>query len=155
VGDVVVVVAHTIWPELHASMTALAQVALSLPLSDPQFASISSRHERWPQGGGSGQPAAAVHASQQLGALLTHASPLRGARHESASRLVLQSVRPLAVVRQHVTKPSRPHVDRAAQRTTSPWHSCRRSPLATASFATPATQLTYCPWLSALAQGHC
>ena len=96
-----------------------------------------------------------VHASQQLAALLTHASPFRGARHASALRFVLQIVLPLAVVRQQATAPARPQVDRAAQLTTLPWHSCRRSPFATASFATPATQLTYCPWLSALSQGHC
>jgi hypothetical protein len=55
-----------------------------------------------------------VHASQQLAKVLTHAEPFFGALHLSALDFVEHFVTPLALVRQHVTNPGFPQVDRAA-----------------------------------------
>jgi len=52
-------------------------------------------------------------------------------------------VTPFAEVRQHETKPGRPHVDWAAHMRTARLHCFGRLPLATADFATLATHLTY------------
>jgi hypothetical protein len=60
-----------------------------------------------------GQPG--PQASQQLGFVPTVA----GALHKAALRLVLQWTLPLALVRQQVTKPGLPQVDREAQRMTA------------------------------------
>jgi len=60
----------------------------------------------------------APHASQQLATVPMHALPPGGAWHLSASCLTLQRLRPLASVRQQVTNPFRPQVERAAQRIT-------------------------------------
>jgi hypothetical protein len=89
-----------------------------------------------------GQPPPAEHASQQLEAAPTQALPPFGGRQRSALRLMLQRVLPAASVRQQVTKPSRPHVECAAQLTTSPLHSARSAPSWTASLATCETQET-------------
>jgi len=48
-------------------------------------------------------------------------------------------------VTQQVTNPGFPQVEFAAHLTTALRHSSGRLPLATAAFATPATQWTYCP----------
>jgi len=61
---------------------------------------------------------------------------------------------PFALVRQQVTKPGLPQVERAAQWVMSPRHCERRAPLSTASFTTCATQLTYAPWELAVAQSQ-
>jgi len=85
----------------------------------------------------------APQASQQLGTSCTHAAPLLGALHFVASALMEHFVTPFAEVRQHETKPGRPHVDWAAHLRTARLHCFDRLPFATADFATPATHLTY------------
>jgi len=67
-------------------------------------------------------------ASQQLGTTPTQALPPVGATQWAGLRFTLQTVSPVGLVRQHVTKPGLPHVDRAAQRMTEPLQprgSCR------------------------------
>ena len=85
----------------------------------------------------------ALQASQQLGTSCTQAAPLLGAVHFAASGSMEHFVTPFAEVRQHETKPDRPHVDWAAHLRTARLHCLGRLPLATAIFATPATHLTY------------
>ena len=85
----------------------------------------------------------ALQASQQLGTSCTQAAPRLGALHSVACALMEHLVTPFAEVRQHETKPGRPHVDWAAHLSTACLHSFGRLPLATANFATPATHLTY------------
>jgi len=82
------------------------------------------------------------HASQQLGNSPTQALPPRGGLQDPARRLMLHVVLPLASVRQQVTAPALPQVDWSAQPTTTPAHSSRREPSATAWSVTSATQLT-------------
>ena len=84
----------------------------------------------------------APQASQQLGTSCTQAALLRGAVH-FVFGLMEHCVTPFAEVRQHETKPGRPHVDWAAHLRTACLHCFGRLPLATADFATPATHLTY------------
>ncbi len=81
--------------------------------------------------------------SQQLAAVPTHAWPPLGALHFSALDLVEHFTLPRRSMRQQVTAPGLPHVDLAAQRTTSPLHWRGRSPESASAFATPATHLTY------------
>jgi hypothetical protein len=95
------------------------------------------------------------HASQQLDVCPTVADPPCGAVQAAAFRLMLQRDLPCAFVRQQVTNPGLPQVDRAAHVVISERHWGRRFPPWTAAFATCATQLTYPPWLAALAQSHC
>ena len=76
-----------------------------------------------------------MHASQQLAASLTHDDPAGGA-WQSGERFTLQDVSPVAVVRQHVTAPGLPQVERAAQRTTTPLHSRPRRSARTSALAT-------------------
>jgi hypothetical protein len=95
----------------------------------------------------------AVHASQQLGCTPTHAVPPLGALHAAALLLVEHFVT-VPFVRQQVTKPALPHVERAAHLTTAPLQVFGSVFAATAALATPATHLTYCPWFVAVAQGH-
>jgi hypothetical protein len=83
---------------------------------------------------GATQPPAS-HASQQLGTAPTHALPPFGARQASALRLVAQRVTPRRFVRQQVTAPGRPHVERAAQRRTSRRQAFGRRPAATRASA--------------------
>src|SRR5262245_16486972 len=97
----------------------------------------------------------APHESQQLAAVPVHACPPLGALHFAALDLIWHFTLPLLSMRQQVTAPGLPHVECAAQLVTSPLHSAGRSPEAASSLATPATQLTYCPWLRAVAQLHC
>jgi hypothetical protein len=85
----------------------------------------------------------APQASQQLGTSFTQAPPLLGAVHFPGSATMEHFVTPFAEVRQHETKPGRPHVDWAAHLRTACLHCFGRLPLATAAFATPATHLTY------------
>jgi len=85
----------------------------------------------------------APQASQQLGTSCTQAAPLLGAVPFVACALMEHFVKPFAEVRQHETKPGRPHVDWAAQLRTACLHCFGRLPLDTANFATPATHLTY------------
>ena len=85
------------------------------------------------------------HASQQLGTDPTHAVPPRGGLQADSLLLIEQLMSPLRSVRQQVTKPGLPQVDRAAQRTTASLHSCRSDPSFTAASARCATQLTYVP----------
>jgi len=93
----------------------------------------------------------ATHASQQLGAFPTHACSPDGGRHLVASDFLVQRVSPRTFVRQQVTKPGRPHVERAAQATTARRHSLDRPPVAR---ATSPTHRTYAPWLGAAAHRH-
>jgi len=60
----------------------------------------------------------AVHASQQLATWPTHAEPPLGAAHFAELLLIEHFVVPLPVVRQQVTAPGLPHVERAAHRLT-------------------------------------
>src|SRR5437879_13539311 len=53
----------------------------------------------------------ALQASQQLGTSCTQAAPRLGALHSVACALMEHLVTPFAEVRQHETKPGRPHVD--------------------------------------------
>src|SRR5439155_10371809 len=94
------------------------------------------------------------HASQQLDTAPTHALPPAGARHRSAFRLMLHRVWPLASVRQHVTYPSRPQVERLAHETSWLRHASRTVPSRTTRLAAWAMHATYAPWLSADAQSH-
>ena len=55
---------------------------------------------------------------------------------------MLHFVWPFAVVRQHVTKPGFPQVDRAAHFTTAPLHCLDSIPLFSALFATGDAQWT-------------
>ncbi|HKA29973.1 MAG TPA: hypothetical protein VKH82_11385 [Candidatus Binatia bacterium] len=83
-----------------------------------------------------GQPVG--QASQQLETFPTHAVPPLGERHLPASRLMLHFVTPCAVVRQQLTAPSRPQVDRLA-------HACtadRQSALTSVPSAIVAAHLT-------------
>jgi len=71
-------------------------------------------------GVGVGAQPVAVQASQQLEKPPTHAEPPDGGVQWSASRFVEHFVAPFALVRQQVTKPGFPHVDRAAHRWIAP-----------------------------------
>jgi hypothetical protein len=53
-----------------------------------------------------------VQASQQLGTLPTQALPPGGGVHASGARFVLHFVAPLGLVRQQVTNPGLPQVER-------------------------------------------
>ena len=79
-----------------------------------------------------------VQASQQLATSPTQADPPFGAPHFAGLLLIEQLVLPLFVVRQQVTKPDLPHVERAAQRLTKR----EQLLLASTAFACPAAQLT-------------
>ncbi len=68
----------------------------------------------------------APQASQQLVKTPVQTEPPDGARHLLASGLTPQLVLPLAVVRQHVTAPGRPQVEREAQRLAADAHSAGR-----------------------------
>jgi len=81
-----------------------------------------------------------VHASQQLGRCPTQACPPFGALHRVALALMLHFVTSLAVVRQQVTNPRLPQVDRAAHDFTALLQDLG-SPLSTA-FATRTAQRT-------------
>ena len=59
-------------------------------------------------------PQPASHALQQLGVVPTHACPPFGALHLSALDLVEHFSLPRALMRQHVTNPGFPQVERAA-----------------------------------------
>src|SRR5262249_6087008 len=66
----------------------------------------------------------------------------------------LHFVLPFAVVRQHVTKPGFPQVDRAAHLTTADLHCFGNVPLRMALFAICVTQRTNLPWSEAPPQSH-
>jgi hypothetical protein len=97
----------------------------------------------------------AVQLSQQLGTVPTHAEPPTGALHFAALDLREHFVLPVAVVRQHVTKPVAPQVDFLAHFTTAALHSFGRLPLVAAALATCATQWMYGLWPTAVSHGHC
>jgi len=82
------------------------------------------------------------HASQQLGTDPTHAVPPGGGSQADALLLIEQRVLPLLLVRQQVTKPGLPQVDRDSQDITAPVHWGRSDPFATASAVTMPTQFT-------------
>ena len=84
----------------------------------------------------------ALQASQQLASLPTQALPPGGAVHSPAPPLTLHLVAPSALVRQQVTRPGRPHVERAAQRTAAGRHCGGRRPARASALATRATQST-------------
>jgi len=88
-----------------------------------------------------------AHASQQLAVWPTDAEPPSGARQRPALLRMLQWLLPSMSVRQHVTNPLRPQVERAAQASTSVRQILRRPPLRTASLIARTTQETYWPWL--------
>jgi hypothetical protein len=83
----------------------------------------------------------ALQASQQLGNAPTHAlAPDREAHF--ANGFGLQMVGPFDRVRQQVTNPGLPHVERAAHRLTAPLHRLGRSPVVARASATRAAQAT-------------
>jgi hypothetical protein len=82
------------------------------------------------------------HASQQLVADPTHTCPPLGALHDDARRFTVHLVAPPGFVRQQVTAPGLPHVERAAQRRTADWHCGGSWPFEARSVATAAAQLT-------------
>jgi hypothetical protein len=91
-----------------------------------------------------------VQASQQLANVPTHAVPPFGALHLSMPDLVEHFVWPLALVRQQVTNPGLPQVERAAHFTTAPlqlW-------FASVAFACCVAHLTYWPWFVEPAQSQ-
>jgi hypothetical protein len=92
----------------------------------------------------------AVQASQQLSRRPVQARPSRGGRQWAASRLIEQRVTPCRFVRQQVTAPARPQVERAAQRCTKPAH----DGFCSVALATDAAQDTYVPCRAAVAQSH-
>lgn len=96
----------------------------------------------------------ALQASQQLENAPTQALPLRGALQRRPLRLMLQWLLPPALVRQQVTKPGCPHVERAAHAITSSLHCLRSVPAVTAFFATVFTQDMYARRLGP-PQSHC
>jgi len=96
---------------------------------------------------GAAQPLA-VHASQQLANCPTHREPPLGATHLAGPLLIEHLVTPLLFVRQHVTKPGLPQVERDAHFLTNP----AQLLLARTEFACSAAQLTYAPWLVAVPQ---
>jgi hypothetical protein len=83
-----------------------------------------------------------VHESQQLVSVPTQAAPPGGAVHELSDDFVLQRVAPDALVRQQVTNPGLPQVDRAAQRFTSPLQLRGKRSAPARALATAAAQLT-------------
>ncbi len=86
-----------------------------------------------------------VHASQQLGRCPTQACPRLGGLHAAALGLMLHLVAPLASVRQQVTNPGFPQVDRAAQTFAARRQALGKPPALTAALATRAAHLTYAP----------
>ncbi len=83
-----------------------------------------------------------TQASQQLGRCPTHDVPCLVALQCAASLLMLQVVFPFAGVRQQVTKPGFPHVERAAQSATARLQDFGKVP---APFATCFAQRTNVP----------
>jgi hypothetical protein len=63
----------------------------------------------------------------------THADPPLGGLQVAASRFRLHLVTPLALVRQQVTAPGLPHVERATQRLAAPKQSAGSVPASTAA----------------------
>jgi len=96
-----------------------------------------------------------VHASQQLVDDPRHETPPFGGRHLSALFLIEHRTLPRRSTRQHVTAPSLPHVDLAAQRVSSLLHSWGRAPMDACVFANSPTHFTYCPWFEDSVQWHC
>jgi len=85
----------------------------------------------------------ALQLSQQLGVVPTHAEPPLGAVHFVWLDFTEHFVTAFAVVRQQVTKPGSPHVDRFAQRRTATPHCLGRPALFTTAFAAFATHAMY------------
>jgi hypothetical protein len=95
-----------------------------------------------------------VHASQQLVDDPRHETPPSGGWHLSALFLIEHRTLPRRSTRQHVTAPSLPHVDLAAQRMSSLLHSWGNEPMDARCFATSPTHFTYCPWFDEPVQSH-
>src|SRR4029079_13129464 len=90
---------------------------------------------------GGAQPVA-PQASQQLVNTPVHTEPPDGALHLLAFGLTPHFVLPLQVVRQHVTAPGRPQVERVAQRLAATTHSDDRPSSAWARLMTCLAQRT-------------
>jgi hypothetical protein len=93
-----------------------------------------------------------VHASQQLAGVPTQALPPAGGVQSAALRFTTQRVAPFERVRQQVTAPGRPQVEREAQRRTSPLQSGGRSMAPTRMVMTAFAQCMNEPWLVAPGQ---
>jgi len=91
------------------------------------------------------------HASQQLGFVPI----VDGGLQRVGSRLTLQCTLPSESVRQQVTKPGLPHVERDAQRTTLALQPRGSLAAFTSPCAACDTHFTYWPWVVAVAQLHC
>src|SRR5262249_22821952 len=152
---VVVAPAQVIWPARHAAsavdrhcprtgVPGGRQVARTCDwhVSAPHSTSLSPS-KRWIAPALEHVPD--EQASQQLAWSLAHAVPPRVALQAAALRLTLQCDLP-PVVRQHATKPGRPHVERAAQRTIPPLQAGRSCPCLTELFTDAVTQPTNAPW---------
>jgi hypothetical protein len=90
------------------------------------------------------------HASQQLACVPTQ----RGALQRDGSRLIAQRARPESATRQHVTAPSRPHVDCDAQRLAVFTHSARSVSSPMCVRITSNAQRTWSRWLAAASHGQ-
>jgi len=95
------------------------------------------------------QPLAA-QASQQLSRSPTHREPPLGATHALALLLIEHLVTPLLFVRQQVTKPGLPQVEREAHLLTN----LAQLLFVRAASACCTAQLTYVPWFVAPAQSQ-
>ena len=98
-----------------------------------------------------------VHASQQLGRSLRHAPRCGSGVHCAVFDRMAHLKTPVGAPpgsTQHATAPSRPHVERAAQRTTAARHRRRSRPARISSSATPAMHSTYVPCRAAVAQSQ-
>jgi hypothetical protein len=85
----------------------------------------------------------AAHASQQLVAVPTHATPPCDGVHFAALLLIVHFTLPLPSTRQHVTAPFFPQVECAAHETTSPLHSFGRLPPLASVFTSSVTHFMY------------
>ena len=99
-------------------------------------------------------PGEPSHASQQLVVDPTHVTPLCASHSVALGSISHSAAPPLPCCRQHVTASGRPHVDCAAQDTTSLWHSLGSEPAVALAFATPTAHRTKSPWVLAVAQPH-
>ena len=81
-------------------------------------------------------------ASQQLATSPTQADPPFRGLHAAARRLMPHVRPPWASVRQHVTEPGLPQVERAAHRFTAPLQVFGSAPALTAAFAKATAHLT-------------
>jgi hypothetical protein len=120
-------------------------------LCDSSDSSPSCGRQHWT--GSSAQPPR-THPVQQLANMLVQAVPPVGGWHSPSLDLIEHLVWPLLSVRQQVTAPGRPQVDRSAHSTTFPRQSWGKRCAFARCFATAAAQETKASLLGALSQPH-